>query len=112
MNKQNELFSSISDATIASMTTKWGMGGGTVTSLFGWLSSNGAAILIGIIITVLGFILNATFQYLREKRAREEHNLRKKLVELEMRHQTEEHNLRMTLLQNGIIPEEQHGSSN
>lgn len=107
MKDNTEIISGISDATIASLTAKWGMGGGTLTSIFGWLSSNGAAIFIGIIITIFGFILNGVFQWMREKRAREEHNLKKKLLELELRKQQEEHEVRMNLLKQGIIPKEQ-----
>ena len=38
---------SINDIAIESMTTKYGMGGGVVTSVIGWLSSNEAVVLIG-----------------------------------------------------------------
>lgn len=59
---------SINDIAIASMTTKYGMGGGVLTSLIGWLSSNEAVVIIGIIVTLLGFIINLIFQIKREKR--------------------------------------------
>lgn len=85
MSKTDDLMTSISDATIASMTAKWGMGGGTATSIFGWFTANNIAVIIGIIVTLAGFILNALFQYKREKRAKEEHDLRMKLLEMEYR---------------------------
>lgn len=59
---------SLNDIAIASMTTKYGMGGGVLTSLIGWLSSNEAVVIIGIIVTLLGFIINLIFQIKREKR--------------------------------------------
>ena len=59
---------SINDIAIASMTTKYGMGGGVLTSIIGWLSSNEAVVIIGIIVTLLGFIINLIFQIKREKR--------------------------------------------
>ena len=59
---------SINDIAIASMTTKYGMGGGVLTSLIGWLSSNEAVVIIGIVVTLLGFIINLIFQIKREKR--------------------------------------------
>lgn len=59
---------SINDIAIASMTTKYGMGGGVLTSLIGWLSSNEAVVIIGIVVTLLGFIINLIFQLKREKR--------------------------------------------
>lgn len=67
MKENTEIINGISDATIASLTAKWGMGGGTLTSIFGWLSSNGAAIFIGIVITILGFILNGVFSGCEKK---------------------------------------------
>lgn len=83
IDKDPDLLNKISDATIASLTTRWGMGGGTVTSLYGWLCSNGAAIFVGIVLTLLGFIINLVFQYARDKRSREEHKLKVMLLELE-----------------------------
>ena len=59
---------SLNDLAIASMTTKYGMGGGVITSIVGWLSSNEAVVIIGIVVTLLGFIINLIFQIKREKR--------------------------------------------
>ena len=59
---------SLNDLAIASMTTKYGMGGGVITSIVGWLSSNEAVVIIGIVVTLLGFIVNLIFQIKREKR--------------------------------------------
>lgn len=59
---------SLNDFAVSSMTTKYGMGGGVVTSVIGWLSSNEAVILIGVLVTILGFIINLVFQVRRDKR--------------------------------------------
>lgn len=59
---------SINDIAIESMTAKYGMGGGVVTSVIGWLSSNEAVVLIGVLVTVLGFLVNLIFQVRRDKR--------------------------------------------
>ena len=107
MGNNNDLVTGLSDATVASLTAKWGMGGGTATSIIGWLSSNSVIAITGIVVTILGFILNGVFQWMREKRAREEHDLKKKLFELEFQKQQEEHELRMSLLKKGIFPKEQ-----
>lgn len=56
------------EATVSSVAMKYGMGGGTVAAVLGWLSSSAAAVLIGIVVTVLGFIVNYIFQRRREKR--------------------------------------------
>ena len=42
--------------------------GGMVTSVFGWLSSADAAVFIGVVITVLGFLVNFYFARLKTKR--------------------------------------------
>jgi hypothetical protein len=42
--------------------------GGTVTSVFGWLSSTDVAVFIGVVITVLGFLVNFYFARLKTKR--------------------------------------------
>lgn len=102
MMTKNDVASSITDASIASLTTRWGMGGGTVTSIFGWLSSNQFAVLIGIAVTLLGFIINAIFQYRREKRSSAESALQKKLLLDEDRRKEELHLLQITKLQREI----------
>ena len=69
------------DATFSWIATKIGMAGGTLASVFGWFTSNGAAVFVGILMTVLGFVMNAWFQrrtdarellYHQRKDAREE----------------------------------------
>ncbi|MGO3891103.1 MAG: HP1 family phage holin [Paenalcaligenes sp.] len=69
----------ITDAAVASAATKYGMGGGLMTSVFGWLSSNGAAVLIGIAVTILGFIVNGYYQRKRFRLVKAEHDLDREL---------------------------------
>ncbi len=59
---------SLNDIAIASMTTKYGMGGGVLTSIIGWLSSNEAVVIVGVVVTILGFVINLIFQIRRDKR--------------------------------------------
>ena len=93
----------INDATIANFTAKYGMGGGAVTSLIGWLSSSEAVLLIGVIVTILGFLVNLVFQVRRDKRQKDRDDLEKqlliakekreeKLFEEQMKHLKEQHN--------------------
>lgn len=96
----NQLNSPMSDGMMASVSSKIGMGGGTATSIFGWMTTNEAAVLIGLCITVIGFLLNLFFQYKREKRTLAEHELKKKLYLMEI----EEHQKRMNLINKGVIP--------
>lgn len=56
------------DAAMSSAATKWGLVGGSTTSIIGWLSSNQAAVLIGISVTVIGFVVNMYYQRRRDKR--------------------------------------------
>lgn len=44
--------------------------GGLVTSIYGWFTQTGSAIFIGIVVTILGFLVNYYFQ--RKKAAREQ----------------------------------------
>ncbi len=67
------------EATISSVASK-GMSGGTVTSVYGWITSNEAMALIGVIVAVLGFIVNCIFQFRRDMREQELH--RSKLAAL------------------------------
>jgi len=73
------------DATLATVGAKWGMGGGAVTSIFGCLSQNDILVLIGIVTTALGFIANIYFQLRRDKRAAVEHELRKEILEKQLK---------------------------
>ena len=83
--------SEFTDATLATASAKWGMGGGTATSIFGCLSDNEMLVIAGIVTTIFGFVLNAYFQYKRDQRATEEHRLRKKVLELQIQEATETH---------------------
>ena len=56
------------DAVSSWIATKIGMAGGTLASVFGWFTSNGAAVFVGILITILGFVMNAWFQRRRDAR--------------------------------------------
>lgn len=70
----------ITDGSIANMTAKYGMGGGAVTSFIGWLSSSEAVILIGVIVTILGFLVNLMFQMRRDKRQKDRDELEKQIM--------------------------------
>ena len=86
------------DATVASLATKWGMVGGAVTSAFGMLTSNGSVALIGIVLAILGFIINYTFQKRRECRELEEAELRRVLALAEESRRAEMHAAQLVAL--------------
>lgn len=56
------------ETAITSAATKWGMGGGTAAAALGWLSSSAGAVFIGVLITILGFIINGIYQRRRDRR--------------------------------------------
>ena len=58
----------INDVSMANMSAKYVMGGGAFTSFIGWLSSSEAVLLIGVIVTILGFVINLIFQVRRDRR--------------------------------------------
>ncbi len=66
------------ESLISSVATKGGMGGGTAAALYGWLTSSGAAVLIGILVTVAGFIVNLIYQRRRDQREERELAIREK----------------------------------
>lgn len=53
--------------TVATSTMK----GGNVATVIGWMASNEAIALIGILITICGFIVNLYFQWKRDRREQE-----------------------------------------
>ncbi len=79
----------LTDASVANASVKWGMGGGSLTSIFGYLSSSDLLMFFGVVTTVMGFIVNLIYQYRRDKRATEEHELKKKILENQLKHEQE-----------------------
>jgi mannose/fructose/N-acetylgalactosamine-specific phosphotransferase system component IIC len=55
------------DTAITSVATK-AMGGGTATSVIGWMSSSEGVATLGFVLTLVGFIINLVFQLRRDKR--------------------------------------------
>lgn len=107
MTRKHEPMSNIEHAqalavetAFTSTATKWGMGGGTVASIFGWLSSNGAAVVIGILVTVLGFVVNYVFQRRRDKREAELAAFQRELEMAQERRRQEMHEAQLAALRN------------
>ena len=80
----SNLSDSVTDATLAAASTKWGMGGGAVTSIFGAISQNEVLVGVGVITTVLGFIFNWYFQWKRDKKATQKHELEMKILQAQL----------------------------
>lgn len=51
--------------------------GGMAAALYGWVTSSDGAILLGLVFTIGGFIVNYIFARRREKRESEEHEWRR-----------------------------------
>lgn len=92
----------ISEAAVTSVATKWGMGGGTATSIFGWLTSNGAAVFIGIVVTIAGFLVNYWFQRRREKREIADMDFQHKLALEEERRKEEMHQAQLAAIKESL----------
>lgn len=100
--------SSTVDSTMISLGTK-SMGGGTISLILGYLSSSGFAVLLGIILTVLGFAFNLYFQRRQNLRNKEKWELERALLQEEERRKQEEerrrqelHALRVARLRAGV----------
>ena len=89
------------DSTMISLGTK-SMGGGTISLVLGYLSSSGFAVLLGIILTILGFASNQYFQRRQNLRSREKWELERAQLEAEEKRRNELHELRMAQLRAGM----------
>jgi len=89
------------DSTMISLGTK-SMGGGTISLILGYLSSSGFAVLLGIILTVLGFAFNLYFQRRQNLRNKEKWELEKAQLQEEERRRQELHALRVAQLRAGV----------
>lgn len=69
------------------------MGGGTITTVIGYLSSSGFAVLIGIIVTILGFAFSMYFQNRQNTRNREKWEMEKNQIINEEKRKEEIHEL-------------------
>lgn len=87
------------DTAVTSVATKWGMGGGTVAAAYGWLTSNGGAVVIGILVTVLGFVINYIFQRRRDRREEEQREFDRKLALAEEERRQELHEAQLRAIQ-------------
>ena len=88
---------------ISSIASKYGMGGGMLTSILGWLSSSAAAVLIGVLVTCLGFIITVFYQWRRDKREQHEMDLREKIQLAEEQRNQELHQAKLEALRSGVI---------
>lgn len=86
------------EQTVTSLATKWGMGGGTAATAYGWLTSSAGAMLIGIVVTILGFIINGVYQQARHRRETEEANFRRQIALAEERRRDEMHQAQLAAI--------------
>lgn len=85
------------DSTMISLGTK-SMGGGTISLVLGYLSSSGFAVLLGIVLTILGFVSNQYFQRRQNLRNREKWELERAQLEAEEKRRIELHELQLARL--------------
>lgn len=95
----DELLNQINtDAIITDTASKWGMGGGTVATFYGWITSSAAAILIGIVVTIGGFLINYYFQRKRHQKEMEFNELRTQLLLKDEQRKQEMHEIEIKLM--------------
>ena len=82
------------DSTMISLGTKC-MGGGTISLILGYLSSSGFAVLLGIVLTILGFISTHYFQRRQNLRSREKWELERAQLKAEEERRKELHELQL-----------------
>ena len=86
------------------VSNRWGMGGGLTTLLYGWATDAGTAVFIGIVVTVLGFIMSCYFQRKRQLREKAEIDLRTELLLREEARKKELHQARLKrILGAGVV---------
>lgn len=97
-----EAITGSTDGLLAITVSKWGMSGGTVAAALGWLTSNGAAVLIGICVTVLGFVINYIFQRRRDRREAEQAKFSRELELAEEKRRQELHEVQLLVIRTKI----------
>lgn len=91
------VYNAARDTALASAGSKWTVGG-LMTSVLGWVTSSGAAVLIGILVTIGGFLVTWYYQRKREKR-QEAQSIREAIAfEKEELRKEELHNLRVAAI--------------
>lgn len=86
------------EAAAVSIATKVGMGGGSAASTVGWLASNNTVVVVGLFVTIVGFLINLYFQRRRDKRETRESELKMKLDLAEEKRNAELHKVQMSVL--------------
>lgn len=85
------------DAAMISAGSK-GMGGGTITTIVGYLSSSGFAVLVGVLVTIIGFCFSIFFQRRQHIRNRDKWELEKHQMIAEENRKKELHELKVRQL--------------
>lgn len=104
MNTQIDAAQAVaSEAAISSIATKWGMTGGTITTILGWASSNSFAVFVGILATVLGFIVNYVYQRRRDLREETEAAFRREMEVADEARRIELHQAQLAALKHNLM---------
>lgn len=81
-----------------SISNKIGLGGGFFTLMYGWLSDTSTAVFLGVLVTVIGFIMSLYFQRKKDRRERNEYEMKKQLLQEQAQREKELHDLRVKQL--------------
>jgi len=81
MERQHETV----DAAVAAIGSKVTYAG-SASSLLGWLATSEAGIVIGILVAIIGLVVNVVFKLREDRRQQEEHDERMRLLHAEAAH--------------------------
>lgn len=81
-----------------SISNRWGMGGGFLTLMYGWLTDASTAVFIGVLVTVGGFVMSFYFQRRKNSREKVEAALRRELLLKEEQRKEELHQAQLKKL--------------
>jgi hypothetical protein len=87
-----------------SAANKYGIAGGSLTYAYGWLTDSSNAVFIGVVVTLIGLIISAVSQFLRNRRETRAAQLNEELARKEEARRQEIHELTIrSLTANKII---------
>lgn len=80
LDSLQERVACMNESVGASISNRWGMGGGFMTLMYGWLTDANTAIFIGVMVTIGGFLMSLYFQQRRAAKERREAEFRMQLL--------------------------------
>lgn len=96
-----EKVKNMDDTVGTNISNKVGLGGGFFTLMYGWLSDTNTAVFLGVVVTIVGFLMSLYFQRKKDIREKNESKTRHRLLLEEAQRNKELHEERMNRIRNG-----------